>query len=414
MGQKKSKQRRPQRERIQETRDDEFSQMMEDSFQPVRPIEIGEEVEATVVDFDTDYVYLDLGSRLDGIVPVKQYFQDGKLLVNDGDKINVFVTAKRDGAWICTSRLGAAETTPEDTAKSAAVMALEDAFERKLPVEGKVTAVNKGGFDVEIMGQRTFCPISQIDRHYCETPEEHLEKAYVFEIIKFEEEGNNIVVSRRGYLEKEAEKVAVKMWRELDESKIYDGTVVSIQDFGVFIDIGGIEGLLHRSEVSYEREVDIHERFKVGDTVRVAVVNIDREKRKIGFSTKSLMDDPWTEAVKKLKQGGEFQGKVVRMKTFGAWIELFPGVDGMVHVSRLGTDRRHQHPKEVLKIGETVTVRVMEIDEASKKISLTMEKEEGDFSADLAKIKKDQEKAAQSAPTAMATLFDKALKPDKK
>jgi len=142
----------------------------------------------------------------------------------------------------------------------------------------------------------------------------------------------------------------------------------------------------------------------------VAVKGVDREKRKLSLSLKSLMDDPWTAAVKKLKAGGEFQGKVLRLKTFGAFVELFPGVDGLVHISRLGTDRDHKHPKEVLKVGEIVTVRVLDIDEGSHKISLTMEKEEVDYTKDLARLKKEQDKAVKSGPTHMANLFDAALK----
>jgi small subunit ribosomal protein S1 len=152
----------------------------------------------------------------------------------------------------------------------------------------------------------------------------------------------------------------------------------------------------------------------VGQKMDVVVKSIDRQNRKLSLSAKSLLVDPWKEAVKKLIIGGEYQGTIVRMKTYGAFVELFPGVDGMIHISRLGTDRRHQHPKEVVNIGDTVAVRVIEIDEQNRKISLTMEKEELDYSADMERLKKEQDTAAKAAPSDISNAVDEAMNQDKK
>ncbi|MCP5047006.1 MAG: S1 RNA-binding domain-containing protein [bacterium] len=415
MGKKNDKQQdNPEHpEENSEMEGESFEDLMAESFQPVKSISLGDEVEAVVIGFDNDHIFLDLGTRLDGVVKKAEYMISGELSIGEGDTIKVFVNGKRGGVWLCSGRLGSGESEGRGTRQTAALIALEEAFNSNKPVEGHVVASIKGGFEVELMGVKAFCPISQIDRTYCDSPDDYVNQIYPFVIIRFEEDGDNVVVSRRELLNLEAAKEAEKMWRTLDENEIYEGTVTAVRDFGAFVDIGGIEGLLHISEISYRRLENVSDELEVGQKVKVAVKGIDRQMRKVSFSRKALLDDPWTEATKKLSTGGEFQGKVVRMKTFGAFVELFPGVDGMVHISRLGTDRRHQHPKEVLKIGDIVTVRILEIDKNNRRISLTMEKKESDYSNDLDKLKKDQASSSKSNPSHMASLVDAALKNDK-
>jgi len=390
-----------------------FEQMLNESFLQTRKFDIGEEVEAKVIGHDKDHVFLDMGTRMDGMVRKQELMRNGKLIVKDGERINVFVTGKENGLWLCSCRLLANEVDDrghreQDPQKIASLMALEEAYNQNLNVEGTVIGVIKGGFEVQVKSLRAFCPLSQIDTSYCDNPEEHVNKVYTFKIMDFAETGNNIVVSRKEYLKNEASKKADKMWRKVEEGEIYNATVTAIRDYGAFVDIGGIEGLLHISEISYERIKRTEDKLNVGEQIEVAVMEVDRQNRKLSLSLKALMKDPWTAALKKLTPGSEVQGKVVRLKTYGAFIELFPGVDGMVHISKLGTDRNHRHPKEVLKIGDIVTVRILEIDEENRRISLSMEKEEGDYSDDLAQLKKEQE--IQSASSPMSESFDKALK----
>lgn len=414
MATKKGERRNIQPGYKKEISDESFEQMMAESFKPVRSIEIGDEAEATVIGFDNEYVFLDMGTRLDGVLKRSDLSEGENQKLAEGQTFNVYVTGKRKGTWQCSTRLGGGDTSGEDTQKNATLMMLGDAYNRNLPVEGKVTEVIKGGFKVQVKGLKAFCPISQIDRQYCENPEKYLNQTYIFVITRLEEGDDNIVLSRREYLVHEAKKQAEAFWEKIEEGRVYEGTVTSIRDFGVFVNVNGIDGLLHISEISYERIEDPNQVLKVGQTLKVAVKNIDRDRRKIALSLKSMMDDPWDAAVEKLSSGKEFQGKVVRLKTFGAFVRLFPGVEGLVHISRLGTNRRHQHPKEVLKIGDIVTVQVLEIDEANRRISLTMEKEEPDRTDDLKRLKKAQDKAVKSTPTQMSNLFDKALKKDKK
>ncbi len=385
-----------------------FEDLMAESFQPIKSVNFGDEVEGVIIGFDSDHIFLDLGTRLDGIVKKAEYMISDELSVGEGDRVTVYINGKRGGTWLCSGRLGGGDSEGKGTRKTAALMALEEAYNKNKPVEGHVSASIKGGFEVEVMGVKSFCPISQIDRTYCNSPDDYVNQSYTFVIIRFEEDGDNIVVSRRELLNLEAQKEADKMWQKLDENEVYEGTVTAVRDFGAFVDIGGIEGLLHISEISYRRLENVSDELEVGQKLKVSVKGIDRQMRKVSFSRKALLDDPWVEAVKTLTSGSELQGKVVRMKTFGAFVELFPGVDGMVHISRLGSDRRHQHPKEVLKISDIVTVRNLEIDKDNRRISLTMEKKERDYTRDLEKINKDQKKTSPKG-SHMANLVDAAL-----
>lgn len=417
MAQKKGNRRDRQPEgNKSEMSDESFEQLMAESMQAVRTLEIGDEVKASIIGFDNDHVFLDVGTRLDGILKKTDLPERKRKELKEGQTLTVFISGKQGGTWICSTRLGGGDSgdSKQDSGSNAAIMALEEAFTRNLPVEGRVTGAGKGGFEVMVMGIKAFCPISQIALRYCDNPDEHLDKTYTFEIVRFEDEGDkvNFIVSRREYLSHEEEKRVEKLWQQVEEGAVYEGKVSAVRDFGAFVDIGGIEGLLHISEISYKRLEKTEDALEVGQMVDVVVKNVDRERRKLSLSAKSLLDDPWIAAIKKLTVGGEFQGKVVRMKTFGAFIELFPGVDGMVHISKLGTDRRHQHPKEVLKIDDIVTVRVLDIDVENRKISLTLEKEEADFSKDLKRLQKEQDKAVKSGPTHMASAFDDAMKKD--
>ena len=383
MVKKKGKRQVRMPEQKREITDEDFEQLLNESFLPPRHLEIGEELEVTVIGFDHEHVYVDLGTRMDGMIRKQELMMNGQLMVEEGDAIKVFLTGQGNGVWLCTCRMAPPGTDGRsqremDPQKVAALIALEEAFHQNTNVEGKITEVTKGGFGVQVMGLKSFCPLSQIDTQYCETPGVHLDKTYTFKIIQFEEGGNNIVISRKEYLEEEIKKKAERLWQQVKVGGIYKGTVTNVQDYGAFVDIGGIEGLLHISEIAYERIGKAGDKLKVGDHLEVAIKDIDLQKRKLSLSLKALMEDPWTTTVKTLKPGDEIQGKVIRLKTYGAFIQLFPGVDGMVHVSKLGTDREHRHPKEILKIGDMVTVRVLEVDAENRRISLTMELEEKD------------------------------------
>jgi small subunit ribosomal protein S1 len=191
---------------------------------------------------------------------------------------------------------------------------------------------------------------------------------------------------------------------------VLEGTVTSVHDYGAFVDIGGVEGLLHISEIAYQKPQNIQEALHVGQILNVAVIKLDRETKKISLSLKALQTDPWVAAAEKIAAGKEFPGVVLRLKTFGAFVELFPGVVGLLHISQLGANRRVNHPKEVLTAGQTVNVRVLSIDLEQKTISLTMEEPEVDYSAELSQLKKKQEDDLHAGSGTMAALLDSAVK----
>jgi small subunit ribosomal protein S1 len=259
---------------------------------------------------------------------------------------------------------------------------LQSAHEGKIPVPGKVRSTNKGGFEIDLGGVRAFCPFSQIDTIYCENPEEHLSKEYPFEIITFERGGRNIVVSRRGLIEAEQKEKAKTTRESIEVGAVIQGKVRRIQPYGAFVDIGGLDGLVHVSEISQAHIRNPKDILTVGQEVEVKVVSVDglgTRKERVSLSMKALAPDPWDGAADRWKVGTSATGRVVRLTDFGAFVELAPGVDGLVHVSQISTERIG-HPSDVLSPNQEVEVRILDLDVSAHRISLTMrpEGEEGE------------------------------------
>ena len=391
-----------------------FADLLNASVHTQTRIKVGEVAEGKVISIGKENIFLDLGTRAEGMLDKEECLHKGHLTVQEGETIQVLVTAFRDGIFHCTSRLHqGGRSDPRQAKDSPALLMLREAFANRLPVEGKVKAVNKGGFEVHIMGQKTFCPISQIERNYCQNPEVHLEKTYTFLVMQFEEDGRNIVVGRKELLLADEQEKSRQIWQELQVNQVREGTVTSVHDYGAFVDIGGVEGLLHVSEISFQKTKSVQEALMPGQKLNVAIIKLDRETNKISLSLKALQTDPWVEAAEKITVGKEFSGEVLRLKTFGAFIELFPGVVGLLHISQLGSDRRVSHPKEILTVGQTVNVRVLSVDLGQKTISLTMQEPEVDYRSELSQLKEKQEEDMKTGTT-MAALLDSAIKKDKK
>jgi small subunit ribosomal protein S1 len=353
---------------------DDFEDLLNESAAKVAGVGVGEKLDATVVSIGKEHVFLDIGIRSEGLLLRAEVERDGELTVAVGDRIPVYTVGARDGAVMCARRLGAAAGGAADRRDDqAAVLAqIKDAFEAGMPIEGAVKEVNKGGFSVSVLGVRAFCPVSQIDRVYCEKPDEHLGRTYAFSIIRFEEGGRNIVLSRRAILEREAEEAAQIALERLREGDVVEGEVKSLQKYGAFVDLGGVEGLVHVSELSHKRVGHPDEVLSLGQRVRVQIREIDRAKGKISLSLKSLLDDPWNEALASLSGGRIAEGVVSRLAAFGAFVELFPGVEGLVHVSQMAADKRVNNPREVVAAGQKIRVRVLEIDPDRRRISLAL------------------------------------------
>jgi small subunit ribosomal protein S1 len=403
--------KKPEVQKSEKSGEASFADLLNASIHTDTRIKVGEVADGKVISIGKENIFLDLGTRAEGMVDREEFTHKGQLTVKEGETVQVMVSAFRDGIFHCTSRLHqTGRSDPRQAKDSPGLLMLREAFTARLPVEGKVKAVNKGGFEVHILGQKTFCPISQIEKNYCQNPEIHLDKTYTFLVMQYEEDGRNIVVGRKELLQADEQEKSRSRWQELQVGQVVEGTVTSVHDYGAFVEIGGVEGLLHVSEISFQKTQSAQEALRSGQKLNVAIIKLDRETNKISLSLKALQADPWVEAGEKIAVGKEFSGVVLRLKTFGAFVELFPGVVGLLHISQLGVNRRVSHPKEVLTAGQTVNVRILSADLAQKTISLTMEEPEVDYSQELSRLKEKQEEDLKAGAGTMAALLDSAVK----
>jgi small subunit ribosomal protein S1 len=325
----------------------------------------GEKVSGRVVKISKDTIFVDLGGKSEGIAGITEFLdKDGNLTIKEGDHVEMRVASIRDGTHL---------TKGMKVQGADALDILRDAKENLIPVEGRVSKVIKGGFEVDLSGIRAFCPLGQIDLHFCEKPEEHVGARYPFRLMEIKEKGKNIIVSRRVILEEEQEKKSKETLASLKPGLECEGKVTKLMNFGAFIDIGGVEGMVHISEISHARISHPSEILKPGQQVKVKVLKIEPDKngqQKIGLSIKSLEPDSWEKGLG-FQEGEVIQGRVSRLTDFGAFVEVAPGVDGLVHISEISYERI-QHPNKVLHEGDRVDVLVMGIDYQAKRISLSI------------------------------------------
>ena len=325
----------------------------------------GDKVSGKVLKISKDTIFVDLGGKSEGIADIQEFMdREGNLTVKQGDWVEMRVASIRDGIRLTK---GMKVQGPD------ALDILREAKENIIPVEGRVSGVVKGGFQIDLSGIRAFCPLGQIDLRFCEKPEDHVGARYPFRIIEIKEKGKNIIVSRRVLLQEEQEKKSKETLARLKPDLECEGKVTKVTDFGAFIDIGGIEGMVHISEISHGRINHPSEILKPGQPVKVKVMKVetDREGRpKISLSIKALEPDSWEKGLE-FEEGQIIQGKVSRLTDFGAFIEVAPGVDGLVHISEISYERV-SHPSRFLHEGDTVDVLVMGIDRQTHRISLSI------------------------------------------
>lgn len=328
-------------------------------------ISIGETLAGTIVSITKEYAFIDYGGKGEASLAAEELFdENGEALYKSGDPIEATVIAFRSGTPIVSRTLRASLQHRE---------LLESAFASGLPVEGRVTGLNKGGYEVEVAGLRGFCPVSQIDIHYVEEPKVYLNETLSFLIIEYAEGGKQLVLSRREILMEEQAKKAEELHARLVEGDDYEGVITNIRPFGAFVDLGGLEGLVHISEISHARVEDPQEVLRQGQKVRVRLLGITNDKEgreRLSLSLKALEESPWTVIRREMKEGQIRSGQVTRLAAFGAFVQLLPGVEGLVHVSEL-SDKHVSHPREVVNEGETVEVKVLKIDYESERISLS-------------------------------------------
>ncbi|BBO76684.1 30S ribosomal protein S1 [Desulfosarcina widdelii] len=342
-------------------------------------IQVGDQIRGRIISIGASNVFVDTGTKVDGVVEKAELLdEEGQLNVGEGDELDLYVIAA-DESEIRLSKA---------VSGIGGLNMLQDAWEQRIPVEGKVVASIKGGFQVEVVKRRAFCPISQMDLTYVEDPEAYVGQIFSFLIKRFEERGRNIVLSRRDILQKEMEASRKAFMDQLDKDAVYEGTVVRILPFGAFVTLApGVEGLVHISELSWSRLDTPEQAVKVGDRLQVKVLGVkEGEKpgtKKISLSVKQAMGDPWQEAPNRIRVGDKLKGKVTRCANFGAFVELFPGIEGLVHISEMSYTRRVMRPEEVVSPGDAVVVTVKEFDLDRKRISLSIKDAEGDPWADI-------------------------------
>ncbi|MCB1870969.1 MAG: 30S ribosomal protein S1 [Gammaproteobacteria bacterium] len=333
---------------------------------------IGDKVRGRVISIQGDYAFVDLGAKTEGAVEIAELTDaDGNLSVAIGDPIEIIVSGKDEDSG--TLLLGARHARRAHGSEG-----LRQAYEQQTPVEGRVSGVLKGGVEVEISGERAFCPASQIDIQYVEDLQSYVGEKLAFRITKFESgRSTNLVVSRRALLEEERQTLAADTRNQLAVGAVLNGRVSSIRDFGAFIDLGGVEGMVHISELSFGRVEHPQDILAVGQAVEVSVLRIEKtnnpkQPEKIALSIRALEKDPWRDVLNDYPVGTSVPGKVVRIQAFGAFVELAPGVDGLVHISEMSDGRRINHPQELLSVGDRVQATVLNVDTEKRRISLSL------------------------------------------
>ncbi len=334
---------------------------------------VGDKVTGKIVSIQGVSAFVDLGGKTEGMVDLDELCDaDGQLSLGVGDAVTMLVSGKDADSGMLL--LGA-----QHARRMRGIDGLRQAYEQQLPVEGLVSATTKGGIEVEISGMRAFCPASQVDIAFVEALDSFVGQHLAFRISKFEGGKHpNLVVSRRALLEDERRNQAAQTREHLQVGVVLKGKVSSLKDFGAFIDLGGIEGMVHVSELSFGRIAHPKELLTVGQEVEVSVLRIDqtdnpKQPERIALSIRALEKSPWQDAASRFAAGSQVEGTVSRIQPFGAFIELEPGLDGLVHISELGAGRRVTHPQEVLSVGQRVQATVLGIDLEKQRISLTLD-----------------------------------------
>jgi small subunit ribosomal protein S1 len=367
---------------------------------PQKAAAVGELVKGRVITVGREAVFVALADgRTEGMLELEELRdEDGKITVQVGDEVEARIAALGDRDEVVVLRKVAArgKAAPEE---------LEQAFALGLPVEGTIAAVNKGGLDVTIAGVRAFCPISQLELRHVDDAAAYVGRKLAFRITKYEEDrrGLNMVVSRRALLEEEARVRGAETRSRLTTGAVLPGTVVAIKDFGAFVDLGGIEGMLPASELGFQRGVRPADVLSVGQQLQVQVLRIEktddpRRPERISLSLKALERDPWDDIAERFPAGSKATGKVTRVEAYGAFIELAPGIEGLAHVGELSGGKQVRHARELIKVGNDQEVTVLSIDRERRRISLGIgDRPEEVDAADL---------AAARSPGKLGTLGD--------
>jgi small subunit ribosomal protein S1 len=341
---------------------DDMMDMYEESFKQFAE---GEVVTGRIISMDKDYVLVDIGYKSEGQIKIQEFQdEDGNLIANEGDSVDVMVEWWDDEE----------ERVVLSKEKAAKVKVWEDiknSYDEDQTVEGVIVNRVKGGFSVDI-GVQAFLPGSQADLRPIRNLDEMVGKTFTFKILKYNRKRSNIVLSRRVILEEERDSKRSATLESIEDGKIVDGIVKNITEYGVFVDLGGVDGLLHITDISWGRVKHPSELFSVGDKITVKILSFDIERERVSLGMKQLTEDPWLAAKEKYPIGSRVNGRVVSLTDYGAFVELEEGIEGLIHVSEMSWTRKIRHPSKVVSVGDVVETVVLDIKPESRRISLGM------------------------------------------
>jgi small subunit ribosomal protein S1 len=360
--------------------EEDFAAMFEASVK-ARRFDRGQRVEGTIVAIGPEVAFVNIGGKGEAEIDLAELKDaEGAIEVAVGDRIQAMVVSTSGGILLSRRGVRNAATQRE----------LEDAFRAGLAVEGKVEKVVKGGYEVRIARERAFCPLSQIDIVRTADPAVHERQIYTFRIIEYKDGGKNIVVSRRKHLEDQQRASAADVRKSIVPGAVLSGRVVSVPEFGAFVDLGGgIQGLLHVSEMSWSRVTNPNEIVAPGDQITVKVLRVDDATQKISLGLKQLLDDPWAKVATAYEVGQVRAGRVTRVAEFGAFVELEPGIEALAHASTFPPTGRTGGWAKSVAVGSTAVFEIMSVDTAQKRIGLALVDEESSRAAGAASVRSD-------------------------
>jgi small subunit ribosomal protein S1 len=342
-----------------------FAALFEESLTR-KEMRIGEVITAEVVSVDPNYVVVNAGLKSESIIPAEEFKNDaGEVEVKPGDFVSVSIEALEDG-------YGATRLSRDKAKRMAAWIELEQSLEKGEKIEGVITGKVKGGLTVMTKGIRAFLPGSLVDLRPVKDTTPYEGKTMEFKVIKLDRKRNNVVVSRRAVLEASAGAEREALLSSLQEGAVVKGIVKNITDYGAFVDLGGIDGLLHITDLAWRRVKHPSEVLNVGDEVTAKVLKFDAEKNRVSLGLKQLGEDPWVGISRRYPQGTRLFGKVTNLTDYGAFVEVEAGIEGLVHVSEMDWTNKNVHPSKVVQVGDEVEVMILEIDEERRRISLGM------------------------------------------
>ena len=367
-------------------------------------VNVGDTVTGTVVKVEDKQVLVDIGYKTEGIVPIGEisnlHIDVSGDIVNEGDQLTLMVKKVEDDEIILSKKAVDSEK---------AWIELDEKYKNDEVFESEIKEVVKGGLVVDV-GLRGFIPASLVETHYVEDFNDYKDKTLQVKIVDLDREQNRVILSHRAVIEAEATSQKQDILQSIEAGQTLEGTIKRLTNFGVFVDIGGIDGLVHISQLSHQHVEKASDVVSEGDLIKVEVLSVDRDNERISLSHKKTLAGPWTDIESKVSLGDVLKGTVKRLVNFGAFVEVLPGIEGLVHISQIA-NRHIGTPQEVLEVGQKIEVKVLEIDEKGQRMSLSMkELEQEQAAAEYKKYEKDDEQASFQIGDLIGDKLDKYKK----